>query len=130
MATEKPKYVFHYRTGKNCCRVLSDDELIIPTHHVRPKGGATVVVLPSGHSGFAICSHKDQFNKKLGYRIAYGRALKAKENGHPPINWPEDYMKARQLAKSLTIVRNNELNKKGIGCRFTLFSTKKVDTSQ
>lgn len=47
---------------------------------VNDRGGATVVNVtdPLGYtkSGTALCSYKDQFNRKLGLRIALGRALK------------------------------------------------------
>ena len=44
------------------------------------NGGTTIVNVtdPMGHTrtGEAICSVHDQFNRKLGLRIALGRALK------------------------------------------------------
>jgi len=48
----------------------------------QPKGGETKVSLKlPGYSwknaiGHSVCSNKDNFNRKLGTRIALGRALK------------------------------------------------------
>lgn len=52
---------------------------------VSPMGGSTVVKLYNEDEsvvvyGVADCNPKDHFNRKLGYRIALGRALK-KING-------------------------------------------------
>lgn len=58
-------FVFHYRTGKE-------------------KGGLTVVFDPvSRLYGVAVCSKKDNYNKKMGVRIATGRIEKAKKNLAP-----------------------------------------------
>ena len=46
---------------------------------VNSRGGATVVEITSPIntvSGVALCNHQDQYNRKLGVRIALGRALK------------------------------------------------------
>lgn len=43
-----------------------------------PKGGATIVTIAHGESawkGAAYCNDLDNFNRKLGTRIALGRAL-------------------------------------------------------
>jgi hypothetical protein len=46
---------------------------------INPRGGKTVVNLttPNGIEleGVAVCSRKENFNKRLGVRIALGRAL-------------------------------------------------------
>jgi len=46
---------------------------------INPLGGKTVVTVttPDGRDleGVAICSRKENFNKRLGVRIALGRAL-------------------------------------------------------
>lgn len=43
-----------------------------------PKGGSTEIVIdsPTGrhYQGLAICSKKDNYNKKLGVKIALGRS--------------------------------------------------------
>lgn len=48
------------------------------------KGGRTVVTITDndGHTsqGVARCSDKDGFNKKLGVKIAIGRALRSEES--------------------------------------------------
>jgi hypothetical protein len=48
------------------------------------KGGRTVVTITDNHnhtsSGVAICSSEDTFSKKLGVRIAIGRALCGEES--------------------------------------------------
>lgn len=64
--------VRHYRTSK-----------LINEHHSKvkanEKGGRTTVdvTFPDGTevSGEALCSDQDNYNKKLGVRIALGRAL-------------------------------------------------------
>ena len=47
---------------------------------ISPRGGETFVsvLLPSGHevNGNAVCSKHDVYNKKLGVKIALGRAIK------------------------------------------------------
>ena len=64
-----------HQLRKSGCKVM--------VHHYRVKndrGGATVVKVtdPLGFttSVTALCSYRDQFNRKLGMRIALGRALK------------------------------------------------------
>jgi hypothetical protein len=48
------------------------------------KGGSTEVIIqtPTGERlhGIAICSTEDNYNKKLGVKIAFGRALYANES--------------------------------------------------
>ena len=50
------------------------------TKNLSPKGGKTVVEIttPQGldTTGEAVCSNEDPYNKKLGVKIAIGRALK------------------------------------------------------
>lgn len=53
--------------------------------NVSPKGGATCVVLVLGEKqmdGSAVCSIRDNFNRRVGFQMAAGRALKA---------WKEEY---------------------------------------
>jgi hypothetical protein len=49
---------------------------------IKPRGGKTVVEIttPEGESlvGMARCSRNENFNKRLGVRIALGRAFKNK----------------------------------------------------
>lgn len=63
--------VLHYRNGKSMC-FWEDD----------PKGGETVVQIttPDGREleGCAKCSDKDLYNKKIGVKVAIGRALFSK----------------------------------------------------
>lgn len=44
----------------------------------KPKGGKTVLIIDSPHGehfeGVAICSNDDNYDKKLGTRIALGRS--------------------------------------------------------
>jgi hypothetical protein len=69
--------VLHYRSDESC-------EGKIKSSHskeckVNPKGGKTVVILdsPTGDhfEGLAVCSSDDLYNKKIGVKIAIGRAL-------------------------------------------------------
>lgn len=64
--------------------------------HFRPKdisnlGGYTVVQIrtPDGQEieGKAICSNKENYNKKLGVKIAVGRALKNRKFSCRPQGW-------------------------------------------
>ena len=65
--------VLHHRVNDD--RVLGS---------VYPKGGKTHVVIdsPVGEhfEGIAVCSDKDLYNKKMGVKIALGRALFNSEN--------------------------------------------------
>lgn len=60
--------VLHHRVDDN--RILGE---------IYPKGGKTVIILdsPSGEhfEGVAVCSDNDLYNKKIGVKIALGRAL-------------------------------------------------------
>lgn len=44
----------------------------------KPKGGKTVLIIDSPHNehfeGTAVCSNSDNYDKKLGVRIALGRS--------------------------------------------------------
>ena len=64
---------------------LYDGIYLWQTHSPRPsyseadsKGGSTTVIIdsPDGYhfEGHAICSNKENYNKKLGVRIALGRS--------------------------------------------------------
>lgn len=59
-----------------------DDSRILG--EIFPKGGKTQVVIdsPVGEhfEGIAVCSDKDLYNKKMGVKIALGRALFNSEN--------------------------------------------------
>lgn len=54
---------------------------------INPRGGKTIVeiTLPDGRTlcGFARCSRKENFNKRLGVEIALGRAMKFVESSSP-----------------------------------------------
>lgn len=56
--------VFHHRLKRNSA--------------ISPKGGKTEIIIdtPNGMrlSGIAVCSKEDNYNKKLGVRIALGRS--------------------------------------------------------
>ena len=64
---------------------IAADIIELPTHqspglnYALPKGGATFVevITPSGnyYSSEAVCSDKDQFNRKLATKIAINRIL-------------------------------------------------------
>jgi hypothetical protein len=45
---------------------------------IKPKGGKTMLVIDSPHGehfeGTAVCSKEDNYDKKLGVRIALGRS--------------------------------------------------------
>lgn len=66
--------VIHSRRGKTMPRM---DGSIVQT--VSERGGQTIVQVrtPDGEEleGVAICSIKDNFNRRMGVRIALGRAL-------------------------------------------------------
>lgn len=69
-------YVTHYRFYKDQgSNWLGQCETEIDTH-----GGETLVQIRgedgTWYNGLASCSRKDQYNRKLGLRIALGRALK------------------------------------------------------
>jgi hypothetical protein len=57
----------------------------VPTNYViEPRGGATTVTLTKGEKsvyGHAICSDRDNYNRKIGLAIALGRACKELEHG-------------------------------------------------
>jgi AraC-like DNA-binding protein len=66
-------WVRHYRR-KNINRNVSP-----PVEEIAQYGGYTIVRLKDEYQeevGVAFCSKKDKFNKKLGLRIALGRASK------------------------------------------------------
>lgn len=51
--------------------------------HKHGKGGVTMAILVDGENvrySCAVCSTKDQYNKKLGRRIARGRLLRERTN--------------------------------------------------
>lgn len=51
---------------------------------IRPKGGKTEIIIdsPCGEHfrGIAVCSNNDLYNKKMGVKIALGRALFNSQN--------------------------------------------------
>lgn len=78
--------VFHHRHVKTFRSIFSHGGM---KTKYDPRGGMTKVVikpknLPSEHTvvGTAYCSDKDNYNKKLGVRIAMGRALKQLRENH------------------------------------------------
>lgn len=63
----------------------------------KDKGGFTIAYSPvemgdktAYHVAWAICSKKDNFNKKIGRLISSGRLLKGIAEDDPD-NWPECY---------------------------------------
>lgn len=60
-------------------------------HGISCKGGKTVVQIrtPDGEEleGTAVCSNKENYNKKLGVSIAAGRALKSNSFTCRPKGW-------------------------------------------
>lgn len=68
-------FVFHFR---NYERLAS-----YPSHNsdkIASRGGLTVVFDPATkHFGAACCSRKDNYNRKLGMKIALGRANRSAE---------------------------------------------------
>ena len=74
---DKQVYVQHFRM--DCCgdlkRYRKGRKDFVPEVH----GGKTVVIVVIGDTeyvGVALCSGKDQFCYKTGYKIALGRAMK------------------------------------------------------
>jgi hypothetical protein len=69
--------VLHYRSDESCEGKIKSSHS--KERRVNPKGGKTVVILdsPTGDhfEGLAICSSEDLYNKKIGVKIAIGRAL-------------------------------------------------------
>ena len=58
-------FIFHFRP-----RVPMDGKSV-----VSGKGGVTIVYLPDSQRwGASVCSQRDSFNRKLGRKIAEGRA--------------------------------------------------------
>ena len=68
---------------------FDDEDVLLPnsviklmskTSDVLPQGGATVVTVEDDHgnraTGVAMCSSRDNYNKKIGRMIATGRAKK------------------------------------------------------
>jgi len=74
------KYVVHFRRvqwKQSSFEVVgvTPDTLKINPSRTHAKGGATVVVLTNGRYGIAVCSVKDNYDKKKGRKIALDRAL-------------------------------------------------------
>ena len=72
--------VIHYRTIQHRSKFVAQRE-IASYEQIMPKGGKTRIELrsPDGIETFgeAICSNEDTFNRKLGNKIALGRAMDA-----------------------------------------------------
>lgn len=72
--------VFHHRKYVGINGEVYFAGIQIPDTELCSKGGLTVVqvITPSGETrtGFAKCSSKDPYNKKIGNKIALNRALK------------------------------------------------------
>lgn len=73
-------YIHHRRIFRPV--VLEQGEGYVVEERMLPRGGETIVevITPDGQTltGNAKCSLKDSFNKKMGLKIALGRAI----NGH------------------------------------------------
>ena len=81
--------VIHYRASRE--KALNGHMKLIPSWNVTndqfyPKGGLTQVSIqtPEGHeaTGEVKCSHHDPYNRRLGVKIAVGRAIKALQKYH------------------------------------------------
>lgn len=66
---------FGYKVAVRHFRYYSDKS---GKHIMNPKGGMTALIIDSPHGehfeGLAVCSKEDNYNKKLGVRIALGRS--------------------------------------------------------
>jgi len=73
-------FVTHRRYYPNIPSPLTKDEAIIYHTQPEPKGGVTTIEIYHHDdllaSGYANCSFKDNFVRRLGVNIALGRALK------------------------------------------------------
>ena len=69
--------VLHCRLYNGKHKWQQDDEITDVLIDPDPKGGSTTLIIdsPDGEhfEGTAVCSKKDNYNKKLGIRIALGR---------------------------------------------------------
>jgi hypothetical protein len=99
--------VLHYRSDESC-------EGKIKSSHskeckVNPKGGKTVVILdsPTGDhfEGLAVCSSDDLYNKKIGVKIAIGRALFSNNDKIKSLNLSRKLAAADLLYSSVSIGR-------------------------
>jgi|LakMenE01Jun11ns_1017448.scaffolds.fasta_scaffold9928910_6 hypothetical protein len=75
--------VLHYRNDESCEGKVKSSHS--KEYKINPKGGKTVVILDSPFGehfeGLAICNAGDLYNKKIGVKIAIGRALFSKDEG-------------------------------------------------
>lgn len=73
----------HYRSTVDLWTILDNGREYY--HWDRPKHTA-VIVLKDGscYVGEAVCSEVDSYNRKTGYNIAVGRALKSVVSGNKP----------------------------------------------
>ncbi len=76
------------RLRKSGFKVRVKHYRLMNPYGIKPCGGKTVVEVtgPDGQhfSGMARCSRKENFNKRLGVRIALGRAFKNKGSSMIP----------------------------------------------
>lgn len=81
-SNEKLKELTVEELRKNGYKVRVHHHRKVVTSAVAARGGKTVVEVttPDGVTfvGISRCSRKENFNKKMGVRIALGRALKSK----------------------------------------------------
>ena len=75
------KSVYDYRKAGYKVRVLHYRAMPFGSEEVSAKGGQTIIELtsPDGKfsaTGIALCSEQDNYNKKVGVKIALGRAEK------------------------------------------------------
>jgi hypothetical protein len=70
--------IMHYRVDSETGDVARSYTL--KGRKIEPRGGYTYARVTDdwgdGADGFAVCSRKDNFNKKIGRQIAVGRAMK------------------------------------------------------
>lgn len=77
------KDIEHFRSRVDLVTELDNGRMYC--HWGRPKHTAVIVFKDgSCYVGQAICSEKDTYNRKVGYNISVGRALKAWHSGQKP----------------------------------------------
>jgi hypothetical protein len=59
-------------------KINCHDSKYIEPQDIFPKGGCTVIVWENGWSFSSECSLKDNYNKRKGVKICFGRSLPSK----------------------------------------------------